>query len=43
MKVVEVRRKRDGVMSVVMALDEEVLRIRCVYGPQNGCRERAFL
>ena len=35
-KVVEVRRKSDRVMTVVMALEEEVVRIICVYGPQSG-------
>ena len=44
-KVVEVRRKSDIVMTVVMALEEEVVRIIRVYGPQSGrtCRKRAFL
>ena len=47
-KVLEVRRKSDQVMTVVMAVEEEVVRIICVYGPQlpkwqNWCRERAFL
>ena len=35
-KVMEVRRKSDRVMTVVMALEEEVVRIICVYGPQSG-------
>ena len=35
-KVVEVRRKSDRAMTVVMALEEEVVRIICVYGPQSG-------
>ena len=35
-KVVEVRRKSDRVMTEVMALEEEVVRIICVYGPQSG-------
>ena len=35
-KVVEVRRKSDRVMTVVMALEEEVVRIICVYGLQSG-------
>ena len=35
-EVVEVRRKSDRVMKVVMALEEEVVRIICVYGPQSG-------
>ena len=41
-KVVEVRRKSDRVMTVVMALEEEVVRIICVYGPQSGrtCAEK---
>ena len=34
-KIVEVRRKSDRVMTVVMAFEEEV-RIICVYGPQSG-------
>ena len=35
-KVVEVRRKSGRVMTVVMALEEEVVRIICVYGLQSG-------
>ena len=35
-KVVEVRRRSDRVMTVVMVLEEEVLRIICVYDPQSG-------
>ena len=35
-KVVEVRRKSNRVMTVVMALEEEVVRIMCVYAPQSG-------
>ena len=35
-KVVEVRRKSDRVRTVVMTLEEEVLRIKCVYDPQSG-------
>ena len=35
-KVVEVRRKSDRVITVVMALEEEVVRIICVYDPQSG-------
>ena len=44
-KVVEVRRRSDRVTLVVMVLEEEVLRIVCVWSTewQNGCRERAFL
>ena len=40
-KVVEVRRKSD----IVMTLEEEVVRIMCVWSAnwQNECRERAFL
>ena len=32
-KLVEVQRKSDRVMTVVMALEEEVVRIICVHGP----------
>ena len=32
----EVRRRSDRVMTVVMVLEEEVLRIICVYRPQSG-------
>ena len=35
-KVVEVRRRSDRVMTVVMMLEEDVLRIICVYGPQSS-------
>ena len=47
-KLVEVRKKSDRVMTVVMALEEEVVRIicfLCVWPTkwQNECRERAFL
>ena len=38
-KVVEARRKSDRVMTVVMALEEEVVRILCMF---YVC-ERAFL
>ena len=43
--VVEVRRKSDRVMTIVMTLEEEVVRIMCVWSAnwQNECRERAFL
>ena len=34
-KVVEVRRRCERVMTVVMVLEEEVLRIISVYGPQS--------
>ena len=45
-KVVEVRRRSERVITVVMVLEEEVLRIiMCVWSTewQNGCRERTFL
>ena len=29
-------RKSDRVMTVVMAFEEEVVRILCAYGPQSG-------
>ena len=35
-KIVEVQSKSNRVMTVVMALEEEVVRIVCVYGPQSG-------
>ena len=35
-KFVEVQRKSDRVMTVVMALEEEVVRIICVYDRQSG-------
>ncbi|XP_015768733.1 PREDICTED: craniofacial development protein 2-like [Acropora digitifera] len=35
-KVVEVRRRSERVITVVMVLEEEVLRIICVYGPKSG-------
>ena len=35
-KVVEVQRKGDRVMTVVMVLEEEVVKIICVYGWQSG-------
>ena len=41
-KVVEVRRKSDKVIRVVMVLEEEGLRIICVYAPQSG-RESIFM
>ena len=43
-KVVEVRMRSDRVMTIVMVLEEEVLRIICVWSTewQNNCRERAF-
>ena len=46
-KVVEVRRRSDRVMTVVMALEEEGERelYECIWSAkwQNGCRERVFL
>ena len=49
-KVVEVRRKSSRVMTVVMALEEEVVRIICAYGSQSGrtgaekeCFERVMI
>ena len=43
-KVVDVRRRSDRVMTVVMVLDEEVVRTICVWSAkwQDGCREKAF-
>ena len=35
-KVVEVQRKSDRVMTVMMALEEEVVRIICVYDLESG-------
>nr|XP_006813171.1 PREDICTED: uncharacterized protein LOC102806937 [Saccoglossus kowalevskii] len=35
-KVVEVRRRNDRVMTIVMAFEEEVMRLICVYAPQRG-------
>ena len=34
--VVEVRRKTDGVMAIVLTLGREVIRIICAYRPQSG-------
>ena len=34
--VVEVRRKSDRVMAMVLAFEEEVIRVICGYGPQVG-------
>ena len=34
-KVVEVRRLSDGVMAVVLAFEEDVLRLICGYAPQS--------
>ena len=33
--VVEVRRKSDRVMSIVLTLGREVMRVICAYGPQS--------
>ena len=33
--VVEVRRKSDRIMAVVLILDREVMHIICVHGPQS--------
>ena len=35
-KVVEVRRKSDRVMAIVLVFEEEVVRVICGYGPQSG-------
>ena len=42
-EVVEVRRRSDRVMTVVMVLEEEVLRIICVYGPQRVQKKSIFM
>ena len=34
--VVEVRRKSDRVMAIVLTLGREVMQIICTYGPQSG-------
>ena len=34
--VVEVRKKSDRVMAIVLTLDREVMRVICAYGPQSG-------
>ena len=34
--VVEVRRKSDRVMAIVLTLDREVMLVICAYGPQSG-------
>ena len=34
--VVEVRRKNDKVMAIVLTLGREVVQIICAYGPQSG-------
>ena len=35
-KVVEVRRRNDRIMAVVMTFGKEILRMICAYGPQSG-------
>ena len=35
-KVVEVRRKSDRVMTLVLAFEGKLVRLICAYGPQNG-------
>jgi len=37
--VVEVRRKSDRVMAVVLIFEEVVVRVICAYGPQSGRSE----
>ena len=34
--IVEVRRKSDRVMAIVLTLGREVMRVICAYGPQSG-------
>ena len=34
--VVEVRRKSDRIMAIVLTFGSEVMRVICVYGPQSG-------
>ena len=44
-KVVEVRRKSDRVMAMVLAFEEEVVRVICAYAPQVGrleCKKDQF-
>ena len=36
--ILEVRRKSDRVMTVVTVLEEEMVRMKCVYVPQSGRR-----
>ena len=38
-KVVEVRRKYNRVMAIVLAFEEEVIRVTCAYAPQVGKSE----
>ena len=45
-KVVEVRRKSDRVMEMVLVFEEEVIRVICAYAPQVGrsqCQKDRFL
>ena len=34
--VVEIRRKSDRVLAIVLTVGREVMRIICAYGPQSG-------
>ena len=34
--IVEVRRKSDRVMAIVLTLGREVMHVICAYGPQSG-------
>ena len=38
-KVEEVRRKSDRVMAMVLAFEEEVIRVICAHAPQAGRSE----
>ena len=38
-KVVEIRRKSDSVMAMLLAFEEEVIRVICTYGLQVGRSE----
>ena len=35
-EVVEVRRRNDRIMAMVMTFEKEMLKVICVYGPRNG-------
>ena len=35
-KVVEVRRKNDGTIAMIMTFGKEILRVICGYGQQSG-------
>ena len=44
-KIVEVRRKSDRVMAIMLVLEEEVIRVICAYTPQVGkseCKKGQF-